>query len=141
MKDSKQENEGLDRAEGGGFHAGTSAAGVVLFVLLAAWCGVVTACCGLGDLKARHIDGDCNTLPPRGYIRVLYRKYADSGPEEGCGFFRASRLEARALLNTFDNFESHAPEVIYRSTGIYPLYTLRVIQGGCPPGHRLNCMD
>lgn len=103
--------------------------------------GTVIFAAGADDLIGRFkATENCEAAPPKGYIRVLYRKYDDKDKSGGCGLFRANRLEAPLVLKSFDAYESHAPEVVYKSTGSYPLYVLRVVKGGCPPG-RVNCQD
>ena len=81
-------------------------------------------------------EADYLSDPPSGFVRVEYMAH-DQGT---AGIFRANRLEAASLLNCFDAWETHRPEVVYKSSGIYPRYSQKIVSGGCEHGER-NCAD
>jgi hypothetical protein len=71
---------------------------------------------------------NCINEPPRGYVRVLYRKYDSNNTFGGCGWFLATPSESRWVLDSFDAWESIPGVVTYRSTGKYPNYIQRVVK-------------
>lgn len=109
---------------------------------------IVVTVCGLSatdNLYDRFMGGgdtttgECSGKIPSGQIRILYASY---GTVTGCGYWKASPSEAWDIVRSFDAFESHPPDVKYKSSGHYPEYRQRVVSGGCPPnGKNLNCAD
>lgn len=92
------------------------------------------------NFAGAHDDAkECASAPPRGQIKILYTKNGTT--VEGCGFWKAANSEeGQEIVKQFDDFESHPPDVVYRSSGKYPIYTQRVVSGGCEH-HELNCQD
>jgi len=75
--------------------------------------------------------------PSKGSIAIFdTRKWTDGH----AAVFRVNRLDAAAVVECFDDWESHAPEVVYKSTGEYPVYFQHVTKGGCERGE-VNCAD
>jgi hypothetical protein len=92
------------------------------------------------DVAEGETKGPCFLAPLPGEIKIVEAKY---GKVEGCNFWKAKTpSEAEEIVKDFDEFESHPPEVVYKSVGKYPSYTQLVVKGGCPPNSKkLNCQD
>lgn len=97
--------------------------------------------CSTGELQNRFVgtadEGEprYSAAPPSGVIRIEY-----ANNQKRAGFFKASRLDAPMVTSCLADWESHAPEVVYQVTGIYPRYQLSVKSGGCGKG-KLNCQN
>lgn len=83
---------------------------------------------------------DCWRPTEPAEIEVIDVRY---GVVLGCTFWKASNaLRANLIVSEWDDYQSHPPDVVYKTTGSYPLYWTRVVKGGCPPWRsQFQCQD
>ena len=119
---------------------------VCLLVLLLGYCCISWAC-SLDSLEKNFLGAVDEGNPrysapvPFGQIRIEYNHYRwDTSPKRA-GFWKArDPIEARCIIHDFDTFESHPPEVVYKSSGTFPRYRQEIIKGGCAD-LKMNCQD
>lgn len=83
---------------------------------------------------------DCWRAVNPGEAEIIDVRY---GRVLGCIFWKAAnQSEASWIVRAWDTYESHPPDVVYKTTGEYPVYWTRIVSGGCPPWREnFNCQD